>query len=215
MATEHCRLNDASIVGAGAAARQSVTRLPNDRVERCVDANLVWRFHSSISGVTISGGGHETNGVGGGGIIPAALVTSRTITDCIVTGQRPHPEADRPAGGGIGNGAGTLNVSGTTLKQYCLQQVARASITDSFGVGSFSLSTRHGSSGNSTVANGNGGGAVGEVGPPGASLAPVRSPAIHAKTAPEQSVVDSSGGGQRRDRQPLSSFSANTAGGSR
>ena len=147
--------NNTSIVGAGAATTIIHQTTPNDRV-MCVDANLVGNFNFSISGVTISGG-HETNGVGGGGIISGGFGDVTNVTDCIISGNATSGGGS-PVGGGIGNGAGTLNVSGTTISNNTSGASGAGIYTDSFGVGSFSLSNST-LTGNSTT-NGNGGGVV-------------------------------------------------------
>ena len=195
--------NNTSIVGAGAATTIIHQTTPNDRV-MCVDANLVGSFNFSISGVTISGG-HETNGVGGGGIISGGFGDVTNVTDCIITGNATSG-AGSPVGGGIGNGAGTLNVSGTTISNNTAGASGAGIFTDSFGVGSFSLSNST-LTGNSTT-NGNGGGAV-VAG--GGSVTSSSFSSNHANGA-------GTGGGGLLNQGgsmtvTLSSFSGNTAGG--
>src|SRR6185436_19130929 len=98
-----------------------------------------------------------TNGVGGGGIISGGCGDVTNVTNCIISNNAVSG-AGSPGGGGIANGAGTLDVSGTTISNNTSAASGAGIYTDSLGVGSFSLS--HSTlTGNSTT-NGNGGGAV-------------------------------------------------------
>jgi len=104
--------DNTTIVGAGAATTIIQQTRPNDRVF-CVDQNLVGNFTFSISGVTITGG-HDTFGVGGGGIVSGGTGDVTNIQDCIISGNTVSG-AGSPVGGGVGNGAGSLSISGTTF----------------------------------------------------------------------------------------------------
>lgn len=104
--------NNTTISGAGAATTIIQQTRPNDRVI-CVDQNLVGNFTFSISGVTIAGG-RETFGVGGGGIVSGAPGDVTNITN-VVFANNQVSGVGSPVGGGLANGAGTLNVTGSTF----------------------------------------------------------------------------------------------------
>jgi hypothetical protein len=150
--------NNTSIVGAGAATTIIRQTTPNDRV-LCVDANLAGNFNFSISGVTITGG-RETNGVGGGGMISGGFGDTTTVTDCVFR-NNTATGAGSPVGGAIGNGAGTLNISGSTFTSNTASGSGGAIYQDSFGVGSFSLANSTIGGNVSTTGNGGGGAVLG------------------------------------------------------
>jgi len=76
--------NNTTITGAGAATTIIQQTQPNDRVIE-VNPFLDAGFNTTISDVTITGG-HETTGVGGGGIISGSIDNSLTITNCVISG---------------------------------------------------------------------------------------------------------------------------------
>lgn len=147
--------NNTSIVGAGAATTIIQQTTPNDRV-LCVDANLVGNFNFSISGVTITGG-RETNGVGGGGMISGGFGDVTTVTDCIFTNNQASGGGS-PVGGGIGNGAGTLIISGTRFSNNTAAASGGGVYQDTFGAGTLSVTNSTFENNNAT--NGNGGGLI-------------------------------------------------------
>ena len=104
--------NNTSIVGAGAPTTIIQQTMPNDRVI-CVDQFLAGNFTFSVSGVTITGG-RETHGVGGGGVISGAPGDITNVTNVIFSDNQTSGGGS-PVGGGLGNGAGALNVSGSTF----------------------------------------------------------------------------------------------------
>src|SRR6185503_9366702 len=101
-----------SISGAGAATTIIQQTQPDDRV---IEANpfLDAGFSFTISGVTISGG-HETQSVGGGGIISGSIDNSVTVTNCIFSGNSATG-AGSLGGGGIAHTGGNLTVTGSTF----------------------------------------------------------------------------------------------------
>jgi predicted outer membrane repeat protein len=101
-----------SIAGAGAATTIIQQTQPDDRV---IETNpfLDAGFSFAISGVTISGG-HETQSVGGGGIISGSIDNSVTVTNCIFSGNSATG-AGSLGGGGIAHTGGNLTVTGTTF----------------------------------------------------------------------------------------------------
>ncbi|HKB65149.1 MAG TPA: hypothetical protein VKC61_04785 [Pyrinomonadaceae bacterium] len=101
-----------SISGAGAATTIIQQTKPDDRVIE-VNPFLDADFSFSMSGVTISGG-HETQSVGGGGIISGSINNSVTVTNCIFSGNSATG-AGSLGGGGIAHTGGNLTVTGTTF----------------------------------------------------------------------------------------------------
>lgn len=101
-----------AIVGAGAATTIIQQTQPNDRVIE-VNPFLDAGFLTSISGITISGG-HETTGVGGGGIIAGSIDNVLTVTNSEISGNSATG-AGTFGGGGISFTGGSLNLNGTTV----------------------------------------------------------------------------------------------------
>ena len=104
--------NNTTISGAGAATTIIQQTQPNDRVIE-LNPNLDANFTTTISDVTISGG-HETTGVGGGGIISGSIGNSLTVTNCVISGNSATG-AGTLGGGGISHAGGSLTITGTTL----------------------------------------------------------------------------------------------------
>jgi hypothetical protein len=104
--------NNTTITGAGTATTIIQQTQPNDRVIE-VNPNLDASFTTTISDVTISGG-HETTGVGGGGIISGSIGNSLTITNCVFSGNSATG-AGSIGGGGIAHTGGNLTITGTTF----------------------------------------------------------------------------------------------------
>jgi len=104
--------NNTTISGAGASTTIIQQTQPNDRVIE-VNPFLDANFITSISDVTISGG-HETTGVGGGGIISGSQNNSLTITNCVFSGNSATG-AGTLGGGGISHAGGNLTITGTTF----------------------------------------------------------------------------------------------------
>ena len=104
--------NNTTMTGAGAATTIIEQTMPHDRVI-CVDQFLDGNFNFSISGVTITGG-RETFGVGGGGMISGAPGDMTTVTNVIFSNNQTSGGGS-PVGGGLGNGAGGLTISGSTF----------------------------------------------------------------------------------------------------
>src|SRR6185437_13348840 len=101
-----------SISGAGAATTIIQQTQPDDRVIE-VNPFLDANFSFTMSGVTISGG-HETQPVGGGGIISGSIDNSVTVTNCIFSGNSATG-AGSLGGGGIAHTGGNLTVTGSTF----------------------------------------------------------------------------------------------------
>jgi hypothetical protein len=101
-----------SIVGAGAATTIIQQTQPNDRVIE-INPNLDAAFVTSISGVTITGG-HETTGIGGGGIIAGSIDNVLTVTNSVISGNTATG-AGTFGGGGISFTGGSLTLSSTTV----------------------------------------------------------------------------------------------------
>ena len=104
--------NNTTISGAGAATTIIQQTQPNDRVIE-INPNLDANFTTTISDVTISGG-HETTGVGGGGIISGSIDNSLTITNCVFSGNSATG-AGTFGGGAISHSGGSLTITGTTF----------------------------------------------------------------------------------------------------
>lgn len=104
--------NNTTISGAGASTTIIQQTQPNDRVIE-VNPFLDANFTTTISGVTISGG-HETTGVGGGGIISGSVGNSLTITNCVFSGNSATG-AGTLGGGAISHAGGSLTVTGSTF----------------------------------------------------------------------------------------------------
>jgi hypothetical protein len=104
--------NNTTISGAGAATTIIQQTQPNDRVIE-VNPNLDANFTTTISDVTISGG-HETTGVGGGGIISGSIGNSLTITNCAFSGNSATG-AGTFGGGAISHAGGSLTITGSTF----------------------------------------------------------------------------------------------------
>jgi Immunoglobulin I-set domain len=103
--------NNTTISGAGAATIIQQTQ-PNDRVIE-VNPFLDANFTTTISDVTITGG-HETTGIGGGGIISGAIGNSLTITNCVIS-NNSATGAGTFGGGGISHAGGNLTITGSTV----------------------------------------------------------------------------------------------------
>jgi immunoglobulin I-set domain protein len=106
------RGNNTIISGAGAATTIIQQTQPNDRVIE-VNPFLDANFTTTISDVTISGG-HETTGIGGGGIISGSIDNSLTVTNCVFSGNSATG-LGTIGGGGIAHTGGNLTISGTTF----------------------------------------------------------------------------------------------------
>jgi Immunoglobulin I-set domain len=104
--------NNTTISGAGAATTVIQQTQPNDRVIE-VNPFLDANFITSISDVTIRGG-HETTGVGGGGVISGSIGNSLTVTNCVISGNSATG-AGTLGGGGISHAGGSLTITGTTF----------------------------------------------------------------------------------------------------
>ena len=107
--------DNTSIAGAVAATTIIQQTTHNDRVI-CVDQNLIGNFTFSISGVTITGG-REPYGIGGGGMISGAPGDVTNVTNVTFSNNQANNTLGdgSPVGGGLANGAGTLNISGSTF----------------------------------------------------------------------------------------------------
>lgn len=101
-----------TISGAGAVTTIIRQTQPNDRVIE-VNPFLDAGFIFSISDVTITNG-HETTGVGGGGMIGGSQNNVTTIANCIFSGNSATG-AGTFGGGGFLYTGGDLNISGTTF----------------------------------------------------------------------------------------------------
>jgi hypothetical protein len=101
-----------NITGAGAATTIIQQTQLNDRVIE-VNPFLDSGFATSISDVSISDG-HETTGIGGGGIVAGSINNALTITNCVFSGNSAT-DAGTFGGGGISFTGGSLNLSGTTF----------------------------------------------------------------------------------------------------
>src|SRR5882724_6892942 len=101
-----------NITGAGAATTIIQQTQPNDRVIE-VNPLLDAAFVVSISDVTVTGG-HETTGVGGGGIVAGSIDNVTTVTNCVLSGNSATG-AGTFGGGGISYTGGSLSLSGTTF----------------------------------------------------------------------------------------------------
>lgn len=97
-----------TIIGANAASTIIQQIRPNDRVIE-VNPNLDGNFIFTLQQVTISGG-HETTGIGGGGMISGSSLNQTFVTDCIFTDNHASGGGS-PVGGAIANGDGTLTAS--------------------------------------------------------------------------------------------------------
>ena len=155
--------NNTTISGAGAASTIIQQTQPNDRVIE-VNPNLDSNFTTTISDVTISGG-HETTGVGGGGIISGSIDNSLTITSCVFSGNSATG-VGTTGGGAIAHSGGSLTITGSTFSNNSTSASGGAvgySAGDPLGrtpsSGTLSVS---GSTFNSNTANsiGGGGGAL-------------------------------------------------------
>jgi len=104
--------NNTTITGAGAATTIIQQTQPNDRVIE-VNPFLDAGFNTTISDVTITGG-HETTGVGGGGIISGSINNSLTVTNCVISGNSATGTGT-VGGGGIAHTGGNLTITGTTV----------------------------------------------------------------------------------------------------
>jgi hypothetical protein len=101
-----------TISGAGAASTIIQQTQPNDRVIE-VNPFLDANFTTTISDITLRGG-HETTGVGGGGIISGSINNSLTVTNCVFSGNSATG-AGTLGGGGISHAGGSLTITGTTF----------------------------------------------------------------------------------------------------
>jgi len=101
-----------TISGAGAGSTIIQQTQANDRVIE-VNPFLDANFTASISDVTITGG-HETTGVGGGGIISGSVGNSLTVTNCVISGNSATG-AGTLGGGGISHAGGSLTITGSTF----------------------------------------------------------------------------------------------------
>jgi hypothetical protein len=79
----------------------------------CVDAPLLGSFDFTMSGVTVSGG-RDTSGVGAGGAVTGGVNDVSTFNAVVMTNNRTSGGGS-PVGAGIGNGAGSLTVTNSTL----------------------------------------------------------------------------------------------------
>jgi hypothetical protein len=104
--------SNTTISGAGAASTIIQQTQPNDRVIE-VNPFLDPSFSASISDVTITGG-HETTGVGGGGIISGSINNSLTVTNCVFSGNSATG-AGTFGGGAISHSGGSLTITGSTF----------------------------------------------------------------------------------------------------
>ena len=151
--------NNTTISGAGAATTIIQQTQPNDRVIE-INPFLASSLTTTISNVTISGG-HETTGVGGGGIISGSINNSLTVTNCVFSGNSATG-AGTLGGGAISHGGGSLTITGSTFSNNSTSASGGAvgySAGDPLGrtpsAGALSVS---GSSFNSNTANSTGGG---------------------------------------------------------
>ncbi|HJT68493.1 MAG TPA: immunoglobulin domain-containing protein [Pyrinomonadaceae bacterium] len=154
--------NNTTISGAGASTTIIQQTQPNDRVIE-VNPFLDPNFTTTISGVTISGG-HETTGVGGGGIISGSVDNSLTITNCVFSGNSATG-AGTLGGGGISHAGGSLTITGSTFNNNSTSASGGAigySAGDPLGrtpsSGALSISGSTFSSNTATSAAGGGGG---------------------------------------------------------
>jgi len=165
-------LSGVTIEGAGAATTTIQQTTPNDRVIE-VNPNLDSGFVFTIKKVTITGG-HETTGIGGGGIVCGSAGNTVAITDCIFTDNHvkdnPVTPGGSPTGGAISHVGGDLSVTNCAFDSNASEGSGGAIVFDTGG-GSGTLNIVNSQFSNNTSTNG-GGGAVKTTGP-GASYSVV------------------------------------------
>lgn len=145
-----------TIIGASAAMTVIQQTRPNDRVIE-VNPNLDSSFIFTLQQVTINGG-HETTGIGGGGIISGSTLNQTFITDCIFTNNHASGNGST-TGGAIGNGGGNLTVSHCTFDGNASDGGGGAIIFDATtSGGSGALAVSESLFNNNTSTNGSGGG---------------------------------------------------------